>query len=464
MNHTSRYVIPDFQLREYIQAEYGYDMKRGSGNSYYCQCPIHDDHTPPSEKTFRVWDYPSETGQTPPHGGWICPRDRSQFKGGAWDFLTEVEGFPGPRDPGFDETLEHLADTLDRDLVLKEDHEVTAADQGRRLLRDVEARLLEIEFPEANDHYYQGQNGQWLYRGRPPLQWLSAGVGMLTEADLRELEDTHSEEAFEAAGFFEMGRLGYDYLTQGVVFMRPSYTGSPVGWGVRRYEELGARDSKYLKNANSELLNDGDYLFGLDKAERSDSPVLYIVEGEMDCLALRLRGAPPVIAIGSSVPTRKQAQRISQLGVHPVFVLDADSQKQGFHHAAEIAKLRPDADFMPLTGDLDPDSFVQEESVAALLEMPRYTSLEAEMFDEDAYDFTEGRWTREQIALARKYMEDVVADPFISNEDEVRTISELAGLEEEFLKSWLFQERNQRAARRRPDPVDWSSGGSSTPR
>jgi DNA primase len=253
-----------------------------------------------------------------------------------------------------------------------------------------------------------------------------------------------------------MGSFGRKYLAQGVVFMRPSRSGSPVGWGVRRYTELGARESQYLKNKNSELLRDGAYVFGLDKASRSNSPVVYVVEGEIDCMALRLRGSPPVVAVGSSVPTKAQAQIIERLGMHPVFILDADNGQQGFDHAASIAEICPSATFMPLTGDLDPDSFVRERSTEELLARPRYSSLEAQMFDEEAYDFSEGRWRKNQRALARKYMERILEDPFITNEEEVYTVADLAEMDADFLRSWLFQERNRRSVG--PDPMDLSGG------
>lgn len=460
--HSSRYVVPEFQLWEYVQAAYGYDMKPGAGNSYYCQCPIHNDHTPPSEKTFRIWAWPGREG-TPRHGGWLCPRNRAQQKGNAWDFLTEVEGLPDRRDPGFDQTLEHVAETLDLELTLREDYEVTSADKGHQLLRDMKEMLSEIEFPRENHHYWK-ENRQWVYRGLPTLQWLRAGVGMLSKADVRNLENTYSEEAFTAAGVFEMGSFGRKYLTQGVVFMRPSRTGSPVGWGVRRYEELGARDNKYIKNENSELLNHTDYLFGLDKIYRSDSPIVLVVEGEIDCMALRLRDTPPVIAIGGAVPTGSKARQIREMDAHPVFVLDADSAAQGFDHAAATAEDIPNATFIPLSGDNDPDSFVQKYSARKLLEdMSRYSAREARMFNEEAYDFSEGRWTRNHLALARKYMEEIVEEPFVTNEDEVVTAAHLADLDPDYLRSWLFQERNKQAAAKRPDPVDWSSGGPTAP-
>lgn len=442
MRHKSKYQVPNFQLHELVQAHYGYQMSPAPNNSYYCTCPIHNHSTPGPNGALRIYaNDGSET--TPDYGGYVCPRGD---KGNAWTFLHDVLGFPLPSDADFDQTIEFICETLNIEPVLREDYEETAADRAYALMRDLKDALQPIEFSSENKHYWQ-ENGEWLYRGISPMVWLNYGVGMIGEFDLQEIVDRYEEKVFEAAGISHWGGgIGYDWLSQGVAILRTSPSQAPLGIAVRRYRELcgSEPEPKYAKNnRNSRILRTRKYIFGLDALREDESPELFVVEGEFDALSLRIRGVPNVVTFGSGQPTSQQMQTLWDTDRHLVFIADADSNQAGFNHVASIARQAPDSQFIVMPGqDTDPDDFVQKEGADALLELPRYTSLQVQMLAEEAYNWEEGRWTGHEDALVSRYMNTIIDFPSVFDEQDVSFLAAVSGYDEDYLRSYLFRERN----------------------
>lgn len=453
MYHKSKYAIPDFTLSEVIQLHYGYQLKEAPSNSVMCQCPLHD-HTPKGEKALRIYDPPGT--HTPKHGGFVCPRGVS---GNAWSFFDQAMGLPQPGDDNFDETVLFLYNTLGEEPILREDFEWTDRDRALSLLRDIDSRLETVYFEEENNHYcFDEDRKEWLYRGVDPIIWLEYGVGMLSPTALDSLIDKHGTQAFEDAGISSWNKIGLDWLTEGVMIMRYSPSGLPKGLGVRRYEELteyGSLSVKYAKNSGQSLTMDTrSYIFGLDGLRGQEPDVCYVVEGELDALALRTRGLNNVIARGGGTPSRVQTERMQDLGWYYVFIADSDPNQAGFDSIAAAAEHFPASEFILLPGeDTDPDEYVQEHGVEALLELPRETSLGIAMMAEEGYSWNKDRWLTEPDAIAHKYMQLIAENPFVHDEQDVELVAHFADKDPDYLKSWLFYERNRLTLPDRPAEI-----------
>lgn len=444
MAFNTKYQVPDFDLSSLIQSYYGYELDPAPQSSWYTRCPLHN-HTPNGEKCFRVYDHEDRWG------GWVCPRGE---KGNTWDFLSQAEGLPGPEDADFDVTVEFVCEHLGLEPRLKGDYEESPADRASKLMKDIAGSLRPVSFEKPNEHWQKTQ-GQFLYRGISPMTWMKYGVGMLPESEVNRISGQYSDPDFEAAGIPTFGRDGYKWLSQGVVVIRPSAHGVPKGLAVRRYPQMAGgklSGAKYVKNsASSELLDTSSYVFGLDGLT-ADPGVVWVVEGEFDALSMRVRGLPNVLTYGSGTPADGQVDVLETAGDQIWYVADHDENGAGYAHAGSLAeKLGHDIEIIFPGGDGDPEEFVRANGVEALEECRRYSGLQVQMIGEDLYDWSEGRWSARRRVLAKRYMEKIVENPSVFDDRNVAMVSYLSGVPEEDLRSWLYYERNMRAARAQGD-------------
>jgi len=435
--------LPDFYLHELIEAIHGHrPTEAPSGSFYFPFCPWHN-HS--SDRPFRVWANGDRS--SPSRDGYVCHYGES---GNTWDYLESVHGLAPPGNPGFEETVRFVCDQLGKEVPAQ--GEESKSQKAYRLIKEISDRLRPIQFPDENQHYqYDHGTEQWLYRGLPSMEWLGRDVGMLSESDLREIENTFSEEAFEAAGIsYWNGGIGYDWLLEGVVLMLNTRHGTPAGLGVRRYEDLsafgGSPDPKYVKvGRESAILDHSRYIYGteaLGQRSLSKNPVLYVVEGEFDCLALQMRGTGQCISVGSGLLTDRQIERIKELEGQPIYIADSDVNGAGSEHALRLADQWPEAQFLFLPGqDTDPDDYVQENGPEAIDSIAPYTSLQVKMMGQPEYQSDQG-WTRRPEELAQLYLEELAERPSAYDEINVRTIANFSGLSEHYLFDALIRKRN----------------------
>jgi DNA primase len=387
---------------------------------------------------------------TPSRDGYVCHYGET---GNTWDYLQSIHDLPPPGEAGFEETVRFICEQLGREMPGQSGSNSTAQ-QAYALVREISDRLRPVQFPDQNEHYrYDHEADQWLYRGLPPMEWLGRDVGMLSENDLRDLTSSFSEETFSAAGISKWnGGIGYDWLLEGPIIMLNSRHGTPVGLGVRRYESLssfsGEPDPKYVKvGSSSSILDHTEYVFGMEALGQRDrgpskSPVVYVVEGEFDCLALQMRGISYCVSVGSGIPSGGQIDRLMETGREPIYIADSDVNGAGSEHALQIAEQWPEAQFLFLPErDTDPDEYAQAYGTGAIEEIAPFTSLQVKMMGQPEYAEGEG-WTEYAQELAQVYLSEVATNPSAYDEVNVRTIASFAGLSEEYLLDALIRKRN----------------------
>lgn len=438
--------IPNFYLHELLEAVHGYDLIEANNDSFYCPCPWHNHDS--SQRAMRVWANGDRS--SPSRDGYVCHYGES---GNTWDYLHDIHGLPPPGEPGFDEeTVHFICSHLNLSAPEPKDG-ISLSRMAQRLIQKISDRLQPIQFNDENQHYrYDHERGHWLYRGLPPMKWLGRGVGMLPENELRDLESEFSEEVFKAAGISNWnGGIGYDWLLEGVIIMLNSRHETPVGLGVRRYETMttfsGQPDPKYVKvNGKSEIFDHSTYIYGMEALGQRDrgllkSPVLYVVEGEFDCLALQMRGIDYCVSVGSGLPTDQQIQRIKETGREPIYIADSDVNGAGSEHALQLTDQWPEAQFLFLPEpDSDPDEYVQIHGAEAIENIAPYTSLQVQMLGQPEYNGEE--WTQYKRELANLYLDELAGRPSAYDEINVRTIANLSGLDEEYLRNALIRTRN----------------------
>jgi DNA primase len=151
----------------------------------------------------------------------------------------------------------------------------------------------------------------------------------------------------------------------------PKYVNSPETPHQSKDELLSAevtRD-KWLDTLTTPLYQKGEVLFNLDKAKAAIRQAGYalLVEGQMDCISLFLRGIQHVIATSGTAFTEQQVAILRRHTQNVVVNFDPDAA--GANAAEKSISLLTEEGFnlklVTLDGGLDPDRFIRERGVEA---------------------------------------------------------------------------------------------------
>lgn len=354
---SQRYKLPEFSAKEFFSKLYGTSQHpNGNDDSQFTtHCPLPGHGVQPTKGKLWVKEYATA----------ITVGCTKHYPQGIklWDYLHDQYGVPGFDAWGtsdFDETIEFVCKVLGVEPEARDNTKLDITIEVKKLYKRIQKDLKPVTFARDNEHFIEGK-----YRSHGPTFLLQEmNIGMLTPATLSKLKQDFNLSVWNNAGLnFSKNKteLWVDWLTSGVVMMRHNTYGSVVSLAVRRYE-IQDRMGKYIKSSsNNILLNDRDYLYNYHRAKRSDSPVVYITEGEFDAVGLYLSGVEKVIATGHSSPTDGQIKTLQELDCQIVMIVDNDDA--GFQGAVNLAKKDSNVRFIWLTeeaGKVDGDTFSQQ--------------------------------------------------------------------------------------------------------
>jgi DNA primase len=183
-------------------------------------------------------------------------------------------------------------------------------------------------------------------------------------------------ETLRASGLFSSkeqgdGSMGplYDRFRKRVMFPIANESGRVIAFTARTLETGDKAGAKYINSPETPLYSKGQVLFNLDKAKAAirQSEFALLVEGQMDCISVFLRGIQNVIATSGTAFTEQQVAILRRHTSQIVANFDPDSAGQ---NAAEksIALLTEEGftiKIVTLDGGLDPDRFVRERGLDA---------------------------------------------------------------------------------------------------
>jgi DNA primase len=194
------------------------------------------------------------------------------------------------------------------------------------------------------------------------------------------------QETLRASGLFASKEQGdgnqgplYDRFRKRVVFPICNEGGRVIAFTART---LGAATEgekagpKYINSPETPLYSKGQVLFNLDKAKTAIRTVGFalLVEGQMDCISVFLRGIQNVIATSGTAFTEHQAVRVLRRHTSNVIV-NFDPDSAGADAAEKSIALLTEEGFaiklVTLEGGLDPDRFIRERGVEAYKEAIR---------------------------------------------------------------------------------------------
>jgi DNA primase len=193
------------------------------------------------------------------------------------------------------------------------------------------------------------------------------------------------QEALRASGLFASKEQGdgsqgpmYDRFRKRVVFPICNESGRVIAFTAR---VLGAATEgekagpKYVNSPETPLYSKGQVLFNLDKAKTAIRTVGFalLVEGQMDCISVFLRGIQNVIATSGTAFTEQQVAVLKRHTSNVIVNFDPDAA--GANAAEKSISLLTEDGFaiklVTLEGGLDPDRFIRERGVEAYKEAIR---------------------------------------------------------------------------------------------
>jgi DNA primase len=294
------------------------ELRRAGVNSYFGNCPFHDErtgsfHVSPDEKLYHCFG---------------C-----QASGDAFTFVQETEGLD------FKGALESLAARFGVGLEAV-DEDPRYAERRRQ-----DERLYELMSRTAA--YYARclwESGD----AREAREYL-AGRG-LAEETLRAFRVGYAPEAWDRilsasrkAGFtdVELAEVGlirrsersragaYDFFREQITFPAADARGRVHGFGARRMRE-DQSVAKYVNTPDGRLYHKREVLFGIDRARGPAAKAgrMILVEGYTDVLALHQAGIENVVGIMGTSFTEEQLLELMRVVTTLELCLDADSAGQ----------------------------------------------------------------------------------------------------------------------------------------
>jgi DNA primase len=197
--------------------------------------------------------------------------------------------------------------------------------------------------------------------------------GMADEATLRASGLFSSKEQ-EDGGH---GRI-YDRFRKRVVFPICNEGGRVIAFTARTLGAAAEGEKagpKYINSPETPLYLKGQVLFNLDKAKTAIRTVGFalLVEGQMDCISVFLRGIQNVIATSGTAFTEQQVAILKRHTSNVIVNFDPDAA--GANAAEKSISLLTEEGFaiklVTLEGGLDPDRFIRERGVEAYKEAIR---------------------------------------------------------------------------------------------
>jgi DNA primase len=268
-------------------------------------------------------------------------------------------------------------------------------------------------------------------------------------------------ETLRASGLFSSKEQGdgtqgpiYDRFRKRVVFPIHNESGRVIAFTARTLDTGEKAGPKYVNSPETPLYSKGSVLFNLDKARTTirQAEFALLVEGQMDCISLFLRGIQNVIATSGTAFTEQQVALLRRHTSNVVVNFDPDAA--GSNAAEKSIGLLTEEGFaiklVTLDDGLDPDRFIRERGVEAYMQAVRGARRQADYLIERARQLFPGA-SAEQKVKAMNYLL-----PHIRQMPEKLARDQFAGdaAQKLGIDSVVLREELRQAALRRRDHIE----------
>ena len=268
-------------------------------------------------------------------------------------------------------------------------------------------------------------------------------------------------ETLRSSGLFsqkehENGSLGplYDRFRKRVTFPIANEGGRVIAFTARTLESGEKAGAKYINSPETPLYTKGQVLFNLDKAKSAirQSGFALLVEGQMDCISVYLRGIHNVIATSGTAFTEMQVnilrRHTTQLAVN--FDPDAAGANAAEKSIALLTEEGFDLKIVTLEDGLDPDRYIRERGLDAYIQAIRAARRQADYLIERARQQFPGQSAEQKVKAMnfllphiRRIPQKLIRDQFAAD------AAQKLGIDSAVLREELRQ-----AALRRQDRIE----------
>ncbi len=221
-------------------------------------------------------------------------------------------------------------------------------------------------------------------------------------------------ETLRASGLFASKEQGdgsqgpiYDRFRKRVMFPIANESGRVIAFTARTLDTGDKAGAKYINSPETPLYSKSLVLFNLDKARTSirQHEFALLVEGQMDCISVFLRGIQNVIATSGTAFTEQQVALLRRHTSQVIVNFDPDAAGS---NAAEksIAQLTEEGfniKIVTLDGGLDPDRYIRERGLEAYTAALRGARRQSDYLIERARQMFPGA-SSEQKVKAMNYL------------------------------------------------------------
>ena len=333
--------------------------------------------------------------------------------GDVFSFVGKIENV------GFPEAVRIVAQKCGIPLPKREYSSAEEAAEAR-----LRGRLLELHEAAAAwfEEQLRGPEGavarEYLAgRGMTPEGMKAFRIGYAPDSfkALRERLSTMADEAtLRASGLFSAKEQGdgtpgplYDRFRKRVMFPICNESGRVIAFTARTLETGEKAGPKYINSPETPLYQKGQVLFNLDKAKTAIRKMEFalLVEGQMDCISVYLRGIQNVIATSGTAFTEQQVALLRRHTGNVAVNFDPDAA--GANAAEKSIALLTEEGFaikiVTLEDGLDPDRFIRERGVEAYMGAVRAARRQADYLIERARGMFPGA-SAEQKVKAMNYL------------------------------------------------------------
>jgi DNA primase len=222
------------------------------------------------------------------------------------------------------------------------------------------------------------------------------------------LSNIADSDTLRASGLFsskehEDGTQGplYDRFRKRVMFPIANESGRVIAFTARTLEAGEKAGPKYINSPETPLYSKGQVLFNLDKARSviRQAGFALLVEGQMDCISVFLRGIQNVIATSGTAFTEQQVAILKRHTSNVVVNFDPDTA--GANAAEKSIALLTAEGFsiriVTLDGGLDPDRYIRERGVEAYSQAVRGARPQADYLIERARQMFPGAGAEQKV-------------------------------------------------------------------
>jgi DNA primase len=275
------------------------------------------------------------------------------------------------------------------------------------------------------------------------------------------LKGMADDETLRASGLFSSKEQGdgtqgniYDRFRKRVMFPICNESGRVIAFTARTLETGDKAGPKYINSPETPLYSKGQVLFNLDKARTAIRQIEFalLVEGQMDCISVFLRGIQNVIATSGTAFTEQQVAMLRRHTSNVVVNFDPDAA--GANAAEKSIALLTEEGFtikiVTLDGGLDPDRFIRERGVDAYKSALRESRRQSDFLIERARQMFPGASADQKVKAMNYLLPHIRRMPQkLARDQFARDAAQKLGIDSAVLREELRQ-----AALRRRDHVE----------